>query len=159
MAGLISVTAIGNLGRDPETRFTQGGDKIVNLNVAVSETWRDKASGERKERTEWLRVVVFNPNVADIAEKYLRKGSKVAIHNAGLVTRKWTDQSGAEKYTTEVVLSRFKGELVLLDSKGGGSRDDDEPGGGRGGRSLSDNFQDRARAQDRPFDDDSDIPF
>ena len=116
MSGMISVTAIGNLGRDPEVRSAQNGDKIVNLNLAVSSSWVDKASGERKERTEWLRVVVFNQHIANVAEKYLTKGSQVCIHNAELQTRKWTDQSGVEKYTTEVVLGRFKGELTLLGS-------------------------------------------
>jgi single-strand DNA-binding protein len=120
MAGSVNkVILIGNLGRDPEVRHAQDGSKIVNLNVATSESWKDKASGERKEKTEWHRVVVFNDRIADIAERYLKKGSKVYIEGA-LQTRKWTDQSGAEKYSTEVVISRFRGELTLLDGRGEG---------------------------------------
>ena len=120
MAGSINeVTLIGNLGRDPEVRFSQSGDKIVNLSIATSETWNDKASGERREKTEWHRVVIFNKFLADIAEKYLKKGSKVYLEGA-LQTRKWTDNEGTEKYTTEVVLGNFKGELTMLDSRGEG---------------------------------------
>jgi single-strand DNA-binding protein len=112
------VTLIGNLGKDPEIRNTQAGSKICNLTIATSETWNDRASGERKERTEWHRVVIFNERLADVAEKYLRKGRKVYLEGA-LETRKYTDQSGQEKYTTEVVLRNFRGELVLLDSARG----------------------------------------
>ncbi len=120
MAGSVNkVIIVGNLGRDPEIKFLQSGDKIAQLSVATSETWRDRASGERRERTEWHRVVIFNPNLAEIAEKYLRKGSKVYLEGQ-LQTRKWQDQSGQERYTTEIVLSRFRGELTLLDSRGGG---------------------------------------
>jgi len=120
MAGSVNkVILIGNLGRDPEVRHAQDGSKIVNLNLATSESWKDKNSGERKEKTEWHRVVVFNDRVADIAERYLKKGSKVYIEGA-LQTRKWTDKDGAEKYSTEVVISRFKGELTLLDGRGEG---------------------------------------
>lgn len=127
MAGSVNkVILVGNLGRDPEVRHAQDGSKIVQLNLATSESWKDRQSGERKERTEWHRVVIFNPNLAEIAERYLRKGSKVYVEGQ-LQTRKWTDQSGAEKYTTEVVLSRFKGELTLLD----GRSDDREQGGNR----------------------------
>jgi single-strand DNA-binding protein len=119
MAGSVNkVILIGNLGRDPEIRTTQNGTKVANLNLATSESWRDKASGERKEKTEWHRVVIFG-SLADIAEKYLKKGSKVYVCGA-LQTRKWTDQSGAEKYTTEVVLQGFNSELTMLDGKGGG---------------------------------------
>jgi single-strand DNA-binding protein len=115
MAGSVNkVILIGNLGRDPEVRSTQDGAKIVQLNLATSETWNDKASGERKERTEWHRVVIFNENLANVAERYLRKGRKVYVEGS-LQTRKWTDQSGQEKYTTEVVISRFRGDLQLLD--------------------------------------------
>ncbi len=120
------VILIGNLGRDPEVRRTQSGDPIVHLSVATSENWRDKASGERRERTEWHRVVIFNERLGDVAQKYLRKGSKVYLEGQ-LQTRKWTDQSGAEKYTTEVVLQRFRGELTLLDARGaeeGGTSED-----------------------------------
>jgi single-strand DNA-binding protein len=118
MAGSVNkVTLIGNLGRDPEVRFSQSGDKIANISIATSETWNDKASGERKEKTEWHRVVIFNKFLADVAEKYLKKGSKVYVEGA-LQTRKWTDNAGAEKYTTEVVLGNFKGELTMLDGRG-----------------------------------------
>jgi single-strand DNA-binding protein len=120
MAGSVNkVILIGNLGRDPEVRHAQDGSKIVSLNVATSESWKDRNSGERKEKTEWHRVVIFNDRVADVAERYLKKGSKVYIEGA-LQTRKWTDQSGAEKYTTEVVIGKFKGELTLLDGRGEG---------------------------------------
>ena len=119
MAGSVNkVILIGNLGADPEIRRTQDGRPIAHLRVATSETWRDKASGERKERTEWHRVVIFNERLAEIAEKYLKKGSKVYIEGA-LQTRKWTDNSGQERYTTEVVLQRFRGELTMLDSARG----------------------------------------
>lgn len=120
MAGSVNkVILVGNLGRDPEVRHTQDGKPVVNLSVATSETWKDRNTGERQERTEWHRVVIFNENLARIAEQYLRKGSKVYLEGQ-LQTRKWTDQSGAERYSTEVVLSRFKGELTLLDAKGEG---------------------------------------
>jgi single-strand DNA-binding protein len=119
MAGSVNkVTLVGNLGKDPEIRNTQAGTKICNLTIATSESWTDRASGERKERTEWHRVVIFNERLADVAEKYLRKGRKVYLEGA-LETRKYTDQSGQEKYTTEVVLKNFRGELVLLDSNRG----------------------------------------
>ncbi len=124
MAGSVNkVILVGNLGKDPEVRRMQSGDAVVNLSLATSETWRDKASGERKEKTEWHRVVIFNKNLAEVAEKYLRKGSKVYVEGA-LQTRKWTDKDGAEKYSTEIVLQNFRGELTMLDSKGegGGSR-------------------------------------
>ena len=119
------VILIGNLGKDPEVRRMTSGEPVVNLSVATSETWRDKTSGERKERTEWHRVVIFNENLAKVAEQYLRKGAKVYLEGA-LQTRKWTDKDGAERYSTEVVLQRFRGELVMLDSRGeggGGTRD------------------------------------
>ncbi len=132
MAGSVNkVILVGNLGRDPEVRHTQSGDPIVHLNLATSETWRDRSTGERRERTEWHRVVIFNENLGKIAEQYLRKGSKVYIEGQ-LQTRKWTDQQGVEKYTTEVVLQRFRGELTMLDRRGEG---DGDFGGGGGGRS------------------------
>jgi single-strand DNA-binding protein len=119
MAGSVNkVILVGNLGRDPELRSTQDGMRIANLNLATSESWRDRASGERKERTEWHRVVIFNERLAEIAEKYLRKGSKVYVEGQ-LQTRKWTDQQGQERYSTEVVLTRFKGELTMLEGAGG----------------------------------------
>jgi single-strand DNA-binding protein len=117
MAGSINkVILVGNLGKDPEVRSAQDGSKVVNFSVATSEYWKDKTSGERKERTEWHRVVVFNQNLADVCEKYLHKGSKVYVEGQ-LQTRRWQDQSGVERFTTEVVLSRFRGELTLLDAR------------------------------------------
>lgn len=130
MAGSVNkVILVGNLGRDPEVRRMTSGEPIVNLSVATSESWRDKASGERKEKTEWHRVVIFNENLAKVAEQYLRKGSKIYIEGQ-LATRKWTDKDGQEKYTTEIVLNRFRGELVLLDARGEGASGF---GGGAGG--------------------------
>jgi single-strand DNA-binding protein len=140
MAGSVNkVILVGNLGRDPEIRSTQDGTKIANLSLATSETWRDRNSGERRERTEWHRVVIFNEKLCEVAEKYLRKGSKIYIEGA-LQTRKWTDQSGVEKYSTEVVLQRFRGELTMLDGRqegggGGGGYSDEGQGGGFGGKS------------------------
>ena len=118
MAGSVNkVILLGNLGRNPEVRSSQDGSKIVSFSVATTESWKDKLSGERKDRTEWHRVVVFNQNLADICEKYLQKGSKVYIEGQ-LQTRKWQDKDGVERYTTEVVIPRFRGELALLDSRG-----------------------------------------
>jgi single-strand DNA-binding protein len=127
MAGSVNkVTIVGNLGKDPEVRNTQSGMKIVNLRIATSETWNDKASGERQERTEWHSVVIMNDRLADVAERFLKKGSKVYLEGK-LQTRKWTDQAGQERYSTEVLLGRIGAELVLLDrpaegSTGGGAR-------------------------------------
>jgi single-strand DNA-binding protein len=127
MAGSVNkVILVGNLGRDPEVRSFQNGGKVVNLRIATSETWRDKATGERKERTEWHSVAIFNENIGKIAEQYLRKGSKVYVEGQ-LETRKWQDQSGADRYSTEVVLRPYPGSLTLLDGREGGS------GGGSGG--------------------------
>jgi single-strand DNA-binding protein len=121
MAGSVNkVILIGNLGRDPELRSTQDGTRIANLAVATSESWRDRTSGERKERTEWHRVVIFNERLAEIAEKYLKKGAKVYVEGA-LQTRKWSDNTGQERYSTEIVLQRFRGELTMLDSARGGA--------------------------------------
>ncbi|QEL21813.1 single-stranded DNA-binding protein [Bosea sp. F3-2] len=132
MAGSVNkVILVGNLGRDPEVRRLGSGEPVVNLRIATSETWRDKQSGERKERTEWHSVVIFNENLAKVAEQYLKKGSKVYIEGQ-LQTRKWQDQSGVEKYTTEIVLQRFRGELTILDSRQGGSDEYSEGGGGGG---------------------------
>ncbi|MGC8475418.1 MAG: single-stranded DNA-binding protein, partial [Acetobacteraceae bacterium] len=131
MAGSVNkVILVGNLGKDPEVRTTQDGSKIVNFTLATSETWNDRGSGERKERTEWHRVVVFNDRIGEVAEKYLRKGRKVYVEGA-LQTRKWTDQSGQERYTTEVVIGRFRGELVLIDSNRG-----EDAGAGEGAPAL-----------------------
>jgi len=141
MAGSVNkVILVGNIGRDPEIRTTQDGMKVANMSLATSESWRDKNTGERKERTEWHRVVVFNERLVDVIEKYVKKGSKLYIEGA-LQTRKWTDNSGQERYTTEIVLQRFRGELTMLDSRGssdggiGGSTPDDigSSGGGGGG--------------------------
>ena len=133
MAGSVNkVILIGNLGRDPEVRHTQDGTAIVHLSVATSETWKDKASGERKEKTEWHRVVMFNERLGEIAQKYLSKGSKVYLEGQ-LQTRKWTDQNGVEKYTTEIVLGRFRGELTMLDGRSEGRGDGGGYGGGGGG--------------------------
>jgi single-strand DNA-binding protein len=137
MAGSVNkVIIVGNLGRDPEVRSFQNGGKVVNLRIATSETWRDRNTGERKERTEWHSVAIFSEPLAKIAEQYLRKGSKVYIEGA-LETRKWQDQSGQDRYTTEIVLRPYRGELTLLDGReGGGSFDDrggDDYGGGAGG--------------------------
>jgi single-strand DNA-binding protein len=122
MAGSVNkVILVGNLGRDPEVRNTQDGGKIVNLALATSETWNDKASGERKEKTEWHRVVIFNDRVADVAERYLKKGAKIYVEGS-LQTRKWTDQGGQERYSTEVVIGRFNGQLTMLDGRAGGEQ-------------------------------------
>jgi single-strand DNA-binding protein len=119
MSSLNEVRLIGNLGRDPEVRTTQAGDAVVTLSVATSEQWKDKNTGERKERTEWHRVVIFNQALCNVAEQYLRKGSKVFL-GGKMQTRKWTDQQGVERYTTEIVLGPFDSRLVLLDGKTGG---------------------------------------
>ena len=120
MAGSVNkVILVGNLGRDPEIRSMQSGEEIAQLSIATSETWRDKATGERKERTEWHRVVIFNENLVKVAKSYLKKGAKVYLEGQ-LQTRKWTDKDGAEKYTTEVVLARFRGELTMLDAQRNG---------------------------------------
>lgn len=123
MAGSINkVILVGNLGRDPEVRHGPDGTKIVNLALATSESWKDKSSGERRDRTEWHRVVIFNERIAEVAERYLKKGVKVYIEGQ-LQTRKWTDQQGQERYTTEVVISRFKGELTMLEGRTAGGDD------------------------------------
>lgn len=153
MAGSVNkVILVGNLGRDPETRRLASGDPVVNLRIATSESWKDKMSGERKEKTEWHSVVIYNENLARVAEQYLRKGSKVYIEGQ-LQTRKWADQSGVEKYTTEVVLQRFRGEMTILDGRGGGGGDfagEDEGGGqiSRGGDRGGDRGSDRGGRDD-----------
>jgi single-strand DNA-binding protein len=133
MAGSVNkVILVGNLGRDPEVRSFQNGGKVVNLRIATSETWRDKATGERKERTEWHSVAIFNENIGKIAEQYLRKGSKVYVEGQ-LETRKWQDQSGADRYSTEVVLRAYSGSLTLLDGREGGGGAGGSGGDDRGG--------------------------
>ncbi|GBR01520.1 single-stranded DNA-binding protein [Acetobacter oeni] len=137
MAGSVNkVILVGNLGKDPEIRSSQNGQKIASFSVATSETWNDRASGERRERTEWHRVVVFNDRLADVVERFVKKGRKVYLEGT-LQTRKWTDQSGQERYTTEVVLDRFRGELVLLDGRGGADGGESGSYGGGGGSSSS----------------------
>ncbi len=132
MAGSVNkVILVGNLGRDPEIRTTNDGTKVANLSLATSESWRDRNSGERRERTEWHRVVIFNDRLVDVVEKYLNKGSKIYIEGQ-LQTRKWTDRDGQERYTTEVVLQRFRGELTMLDGRSGGGGGDFGGGGGGG---------------------------
>jgi single-strand DNA-binding protein len=158
MAGVNKVILVGNLGADPEARSLNSGGEVVNMRVATSESWKDR-DGNRQERTEWHNVVIFNENLGRVAKSYLRKGSKVYLEGQ-LQTRKWQDQSGNDKYTTEVVLQRFRGELVLLDSRDGGSS--------RG--AFNDDYEDAgasapARSQSRPqpaaFDSDldDDVPF
>jgi single-strand DNA-binding protein len=162
MAGSVNkVILVGNLGADPDVKTMQSGDKLVNLSVATSETWRDKQSGERREKTEWHRVVIFNDNLAKVAEQYLRKGSKVYLEGQ-LQTRKWQDQNGADRYSTEVVLQRYRGELTMLDGRndregmgqGGGLM-----GGGYGGGGGQSMPQDRGPAPAIGNDMDDDIPF
>ncbi|MBK18843.1 MAG: single-stranded DNA-binding protein [Rhodospirillaceae bacterium] len=155
MAGSVNkVILVGNLGRDPETRTMQDGNPVVNLSVATSESWRDRNSGERRERTEWHRVVIFNERLADVAQKYLRKGSKVYLEGQ-LQTRKWTDQSGQEKYTTEVVLQRFRGELTMLDGRNDSAGDGDFGGGG----AMSDPAASTEAVGSSGGDLDDEIPF
>ena len=151
MAGVNKVILIGNLGRDPDVRRMTSGEPVVNLSIATSESWRDKASGERKERTEWHRVVIFNENLAKVAEQYLRKGSKVYLEGQ-LSTRKYTDKDGVEKYSTEVVLNRFRGELVMLDGRSEGGA------GSGGGAARSSSGGDAPASFDRGEMDDE-IPF
>ncbi len=161
MAGSVNkVILVGNLGKDPEVRRTQDGRPIVNLSVATSETWRDKGTGERKEKTEWHRVVIFNEGLAKVAEQYLKKGAKVYLEGQ-LQTRQWTDQSGAEKYTTEVVLQGFNSALTMLDGRGGGGGSFGEEGGGDFGASGPVGSAPRraVAAGARSSDMDDDIPF
>ena len=159
MAGSVNkVILIGNLGADPEIRSLPSGERVANLRIATSESWRDRATGERKEKTEWHRVAIFNDNLAKVAENYLRKGSKVYIEGA-LQTRKWTDQSGQERYSTEVVIQKFRGELTLLDGRGeggGGNRDSDYGGGGF---SSGPRNQSSGPREDFSADLDDEIPF
>ena len=163
MAGSVNkVILVGNLGKDPEIRRTQDGRPIANLSVATSETWRDKATGERKEKTEWHRVVIFNEGLCKIAEQYLKKGAKVYVEGQ-LQTRKWTDQSGAEKYTTEVVLQGFNSNLTMLDGRGGGggSFGSEDQGGdfGTSGPLSAPPRRVAAAGGGRNSDMDDDIPF
>jgi len=170
MAGSVNkVILVGNLGKDPEIRTLNSGDRVANLTIATSETWRDKMSGERKEKTEWHRVVIFNDNLAKIAEQYLRKGSSVYLEGS-LQTRKWTDQNGVEKYSTEVVLQRFNGNLTLLGgrgdsggaaSQGGGYDQYEDSYGGAPDNSRMASSGPKAAPSGAPqnFDLDDEIPF
>jgi len=151
MAGSVNkVILVGNLGKDPEVRRMTSGDPVVSLSIATSESWRDKASGERKEKTEWHRVVIFNKNLADVAEKYLKKGAKVYVEGQ-LQTRKWTDKDGAEKYSTEVVLQNFRGELTMLDGRSGGGEGGGFGGGARGASEAPASFQRDEMDDEIPF--------
>ena len=158
MAGSVNkVILVGNLGADPESRSMPSGGEVVNLRVATSESWSDRQSGERQERTEWHRVVIFNENLGRVAKQYLRKGSKVYLEGQ-LQTRKWQDNSGQDRYSTEVVLQRFRGELVLLDRRdGGGGFGDDYEGAGASSGGSSFNQPRPAPAFDSDLDDD--VPF
>ena len=156
MAGSVNkVILIGNLGKDPEIRSLNSGDKVANLSIATSETWRDRNSGERKEKTEWHRVSIFNDNLVKVAENYLKKGSKVYIEGA-IQTRKYNDATGTEKFATEIVLQKFRGELTMLDGRGDGEG---------GGRSMDDGYSSGPRisssAPKETFiaDLDDEIPF
>jgi len=162
MAGSVNkVILVGNLGKDPEIRSTNDGAKIASFSIATSENWRDRASGERRERTEWHRVVVFNDNLVTVVERFLRKGSKVYIEGA-LQTRKWTDNSGQERYTTEVVLQKYRGELTMLDGRqGSGDAGDSDSGGYAESASQSYSSTRSSAPTSRPpvQDLDDDIPF
>ena len=153
MAGVNKVILVGNLGADPEARSLPSGSEVVNLRVATSENWKDR-DGNRQERTEWHRVVIFNENLGKVAKQYLRKGSKVYLEGQ-IQTRKWTDQSGQDRYSTEVVLQRFRGELVLLDRREGGGVGEDFGGSSGGGQRT------QSRPQPAAFDTDldDDVPF
>jgi single-strand DNA-binding protein len=158
MAGSVNkVILIGNLGADPEIRSLNSGDRVANLRIATSETWRDRGSGERKEKTEWHRVVVFNENIVKVCEQYLKKGAKVYVEGA-IQTRKWTDQSGVEKFSTEIVLQKFRGELTMLDGRGEGAGEGDT-GGYNGGFSSGPKAQSAGPREDFSADLDDEIPF
>jgi single-strand DNA-binding protein len=162
MAGVNKVILVGNLGADPEARSLNNGGEVVNMRVATSESWKDR-EGQRQERTEWHNVVIFNENLGRVAKSYLKKGSKVYLEGQ-IQTRKWTDQTGNDRYTTEIVLQRFRGELVLLDSAGGGGGGRDFAGGDYGGGDFGGGGG-SSRPQQRPqpaaFDTDldDDVPF
>jgi single-strand DNA-binding protein len=154
MTGVNLVILTGHLGRDPEIRTTQDGTRVANLSLATSETWRDRASGERKERTEWHRVVIFNDRLVEVVEKYVKKGSLIHVQGS-LQTRKWTDNQGQERYTTEVVLAKFRGELTMLDSRRTSNGHDDA------GQDYGENAEPRTRgaAPRPPVSDADEIPF
>ncbi len=161
MAGSVNkVILIGNLGRDPEIRSLNNGDRVAQLSLATSEQWRDKSSGERKEKTEWHRVVIFNDNIVKVVENYLKKGSTIYVEGQ-LQTRKWTDQQGVEKYTTEVVIQRFNGQLTMLGGRDGGGGAG--AGGGRGDDDYSSGFStggaNKPSGPKESYDLNDDIPF
>ena len=162
MAGSVNkVILIGNLGADPEIRSLGSGDRVANLRIATSETWRDRNSGERKEKTEWHRVVVFNENIVKVCENYLKKGAKVYVEGS-IQTRKWADQSGVEKFSTEIVLQKFRGELTMLDGRGGDAEQGEGGYASAGGGGFSSGP--RQSAGSRPSEDfsanlDDEIPF
>jgi single-strand DNA-binding protein len=166
MAGSVNkVILVGNLGADPEVRRLGNGEPVVNLRIATSENWRDKQSGERREKTEWHSVVIFNENLAKVAEQYLRKGSKVYLEGQ-LQTRKWQDKTGADRYSTEVVLQRYRGEMTLLDGRGegggassGGGQMEDRGGGDFGRSAPMERRPAMSGGGGRPNDMDDDIPF
>lgn len=167
MAGSVNkVILVGNLGADPEIKAMPSGDRMAKFPLATSETWRDRQSGERREKTEWHNVVIFNENLAKVAENYLKKGSKVYVEGS-LQTRKWQDQNGQDRYMTEIVLQKFRGELAMLDSRGegggGGGRsggyDNEQGGGSGGGQRQNDRSNDRPRESFASDTLDDDIPF
>ena len=159
MAGSVNkVILVGNLGADPEIRALGSGDRVANLRIATSETWRDRTSGERKERTEWHRVVIFNENLVKVAENYLKKGAKVYIEGA-IQTRKWSDQSGVEKFSTEIVLQKFRGELTMLDGRGGDAEQGESSGYSAGGFSSGQKTQRSGPQESFSADLDDEIPF
>src|ERR1700745_1143917 len=161
MAGSVNkVILVGNLGKDPEIRTLNSGDRVANLRIATSETWRDKASGERKEKTEWHQVVIFNENLVKVAENYLRKGSTVYLEGS-LQTRKWTDQQGVEKYSTEIVLQKFRGELTMLGGRGGESSSGagEDYGASSGGYPSGGRAQSTGPRESFSADLDDEIPF
>ncbi len=160
MAGSVNkVILVGNLGKDPEMRFMPDGTKIASFSIATSESWKDKSTGERRDRTEWHRISVMNDKVADIVEKYVRKGSKIYVEGQ-LQTRKWTDQSGQERYTTEIVIGRFRGELTLLDNNRSGGGDAEFMGGSYDDASRNTAPARSASPTQQKFDDlDDEVPF
>jgi single-strand DNA-binding protein len=159
MSGSVNkVILVGNVGRDPEVRRMGSGEPVCNFSLATSETWRDKATGERKERTEWHNIVIFNENLAKVAEQYVKKGSKLYIEGS-LQTRKYTDKNGAERQTTEVVLQRYRGEMTLLDGRSGGGSDMGDNGGSMGYSGGSAGSRPAMTAPVGRSDLDDDIPF
>ena len=157
MAGSVNkVILVGNLGKDPEIRTLNSGDRVANLRIATSESWRDKSSGERKEKTEWHQVVIFNENIVKVAENYLHKGSTVYIEGS-LQTRKWSDAQGVEKYSTEIVLQKFRGELTMLGGRGGGA--DSGAGEDSGGYQAGGQAKSSGPRESFSADLDDEIPF